>query len=86
MSECGLTDLDFAGLCKDIKVEAYLDEESGEYEEKPLLDNNGNVQYIYSLRYEEFIAIIAYVLQDVTNQVEELRRAVAEIRDLVQNK
>ena len=86
MSECGLTDLDFAGLCKDIKVEAYLDEESGEYEEKPLLDNNGNVQYIYSLRYEEFIAIIAYVLQNVTNQVEELRRAVAEIRDLVQNK
>ena len=86
MSECGLTDLDFAGLCKDIKVEAYLNEESGEYEEKPLLDNNGNVQYIYSLRYEEFIAIIAYVLQDVTDQVEELRRAVAEIRDLVQNK
>ena len=83
MRECGLTDLDFAGLCKDIKVEAYLDEETGEYEEKPLLDNNGNVQYIYSLRYEEFIAIITYVLQDNVNEVKSLKKDIDKIKSEV---
>lgn len=79
MNECGLTALDFAGFCKDIKVEAYLDEESGDYKERPAYDNNGNVQYIYSLRYEEFIALIAYVLQDTIDQVNGLRETMETI-------
>lgn len=79
MNECGLTALDFAGFCKDVKVETYLDEESGNYKEKTAYDNNGNEQYIYSLRYEEFIALIAYVLQDTIGQVSVLRETMETI-------
>lgn len=81
MTECGLTALDFAGFCKDVKVEAYLDERSGEYEERPLLDEEGNEQYIYSLRYEEFIGIITYVLQDNVNEVNSLKKDMDELKN-----
>jgi len=36
----------------------------------PLFDENGNEQYIYSLRYEEFIGLITYVLQDTVNKLD----------------
>ena len=81
MTECGLTALDFAGFCKDVKVEAYLDEKSGEYEERPLLDEEGNEQYIYSLRYEEFIGIITYVLQNNVNEVNSLKKDMDELKN-----
>lgn len=81
MTECGLTALDFAGFCKDVKVEAYLDEKSGEYEERPLLDEEGNEQYVYSLRYEEFIGIITYVLQDNVNEVNRLKKDMDELKN-----
>lgn len=81
MDECGLTALDFAGFCKDVKVEAYLDEKSGEYEERPLLDEEGNEQYIYSLRYEEFIGIITYVLQNNVNEVNSLKKDMDELKN-----
>lgn len=66
MAECGLTALDFAGFCKDIKTDDCMTtDESGEkiFVSEPILDENGNPEYIYSLRYEEFIAINTYAIQ-----------------------
>lgn len=61
MSECGLTDLDFAGFCKDQKIDSKLVD--GEEVNEPILDENGNPEYIYSLRYEEFIALNTYTIR-----------------------
>ena len=72
LKECGLTSLDFAGLCKDIKTipvykEVY-DSKTGrmkkEYAgEENVLDENGNPVYIYSLRYDEFTSLVVWMLQ-----------------------
>lgn len=88
MSECGLTDLDFAGFCKDQKVEVFSEEdENGDKVEKEraILDENGNPEYIYSLRYEEFIALNTYVIQKLWNCVEILEKQNAEMRDQIKS-
>lgn len=69
MVECGLTSLDFAGLCKDIK------KDNG----KDVYDENGNPVYVYSLRYTEFIAIITHVLQDTVNRLDKLEQLVNQL-------
>ena len=43
------------------------------YFESDDLDENGNVQYIYSLRYEEFIGLITKAVQVLWNKMEELK-------------
>ena len=78
MTECGLTSLDFAGLCKDIKRERVSD---NKYDKRmrDVLDENGNPVYIYSLRYTEFIGIITYVLQDSVNRLDKLESLVNQL-------
>lgn len=86
MSECGLTDLDFAGFCKDQKVEVFFEEdENGDKieKERPILDENGNPEYVYSLRYEEFIALNTYAIQKLWNCVEILKKENVEMRDQI---
>lgn len=56
MEKVGLTAEELAFFCRDIKVTT--DPEDPE-KDIPVLDDNGNPVYIYSLRYEEYIAIIA---------------------------
>lgn len=63
MSELGMSALDFAGFCRDRKMQEIVDENGDLKEEVPAVDEYGNPIYIYSLRYEEFIAIITYALQ-----------------------
>lgn len=79
------TTLDFAGLCKDAKCveqKKPTKEEirNGEFkiqEELPLnLDENGNVQYEYSLRYEEFISLNTYMIQKLYNKIESLENEI----------
>jgi hypothetical protein len=72
MDEVGISDTEFAAYCRDEKKEivkeetvVYVDEEGNEQKaitdvEKSVLDENGNPEYIYSLRYEEFIALFIY--------------------------
>ena len=81
MKECGMTDLDFAGFCKDVKMKGYYELKNGEKNEVLTedLDKDGNLQYIYSLRYEEFIGIIAYVLQDTVNRTNKLEEKLDEL-------
>ena len=86
--ECGLSDLDFAGFCKDIKTEdiyeEVYDEKTGKIRrvyirEEDVLDENGNPVYIYSLRYEEFIALIVHMLQKLYSEHETLKDRVTDI-------
>lgn len=72
MLECGLTDLDFAGFCKDQKTKHIINDDDTEIEE-PVFDENGNAVYIYSLRYEEFIALNTYAIQELWKELEELK-------------
>lgn len=78
MEECGLTSLDFAGLCKDIKHERISDKKWDKRTHE-VLDENGNPVYIYSLRYTEFIGIITYVLQDTVNRLDKLEQLVNQL-------
>lgn len=97
MEACGLTSLDFAGFCKDQKEvlvtktreEKRINEETGEeeiievqYDESVPVEG----EYIYSLRYEEFIALntkaIQYALEEqkkMKNEYEALRKQVEEL-------
>lgn len=74
MNEVGLSALDFAGFCKDVKTKTTEDDK-----DVPDLDENGNVQYIYSLRYEEFIAINTFVLQDAQNRIDALEEKMEKV-------
>ena len=90
MKECGLTDLDFAGFCKDVKTTVYLttktDEDGNETEqeiEEPILDEDGNLQYIYSLRYEEFIALNTHMIQKLCDRVSALECEGDDLRSRI---
>lgn len=85
MKQVGLTDLDFAGFCKDIKCKVYTDENGNEIEE-PILDEDGNKQYSYSLRYEEFIAINTHVLQKTQLELSELKETVNKLKKFINYK
>lgn len=81
----GYTSLDFAGLCKDAKCipqqkptkEERRNKKFKFQEELPLdLDENGNVQYEYSLRYQEFISLNTYMIQKLYNKIESLENEI----------
>lgn len=78
MTKCGLSDLEFAGFCKDKKQESYIDE-NGIEQRRNVLDENGNPVYIYSLRYEEFIALNTYILQKCINKIDKLENRIKNI-------
>lgn len=63
--ECGLTTEDFAGLVKETNVD--VDVEG---------DKTVHYDEIYSLRYEEFIALNTRVLQGLIARIEELEKKV----------
>ena len=42
--------------CKDVRCKEILQDDGSMFSE-PILDENGDCQYDYSLRYEEFIAL-----------------------------
>lgn len=73
MEEVGLSSLDFAGFCKDIETDTIINEEGREID-VPRFDKNGNQVYIYSLRYEEFIALNTHMLQKLYKRVSALER------------
>ena len=93
MSKLGMTALDFAGLCKDQKYESYrepiLDEDG-----KEILDIDGTVatemkqrkiegEYIYGLRYEEFISPMIYTIQEQQKQIDSQQKQIDELKALV---
>ena len=90
MNEVGLTDLEFAGFCKDqktipvkktAKVKAF-NEKTGEEEWKEITyvkDEPVEGEYIYSLRYEEFIALNTAVIQNLIKRVEKLEKFINQL-------
>jgi hypothetical protein len=72
MDELGISDLEFAGFCKD-KQQVY-NEETDKWND--VLDKDGNPIYIYSLRYQEFIALNTYMIQKQQKEIEELKQMV----------
>ena len=82
MAECGLTNLDFAGFCKDIKTirKSVTNEDGTQTEiEEQELDEDGNPIYIYSLRYEEFIALNTYAIQTAMARLDSLEERIKNI-------
>lgn len=72
--QSGLTSKDFAGFCKDIKRD-----ESG----LPVLDENGNQTYVYSLKYTEFIPLNTYMIQRLQTENERLKERIDSLENIV---
>jgi len=68
MTDVGLTDLDFAGFCKDTIIN----------------ENTGEETILYSLRYEEFISLTVHMAQNALNKIIllENRLEVLELTDV----
>lgn len=60
----GFNDKSFAGFCKDV----YVDED-----DNPILDENGEKQWNYALRYEEFISLNTYMIQKSYSEIDAVR-------------
>lgn len=91
-----LTALDFAGFCKDVKKkeviieEAEYDEEGNIIKESVIaavddLDENGNIQYDYALRYSEFIALNTNQIQKLKSRVNKLEEENIELKATLAN-
>lgn len=103
LETCGLTALDFAGFCKDQKIErkkeieivthpAINENGESEWNEKketekiqPVFDKDGNPAYIYSLRYEEFIALNTMMIQKLYTQNKDFEDRLSQIEKLLIN-
>lgn len=80
MQEVGLTDLDFAGFCKDVKMKATEEKDKdGNVIFVKDLDEYGNEKYVYALRYEEFIAINTMMIQKLDEKQSELEEKVNQL-------
>ena len=85
MQELDISAEEFAAFCRDVKMERIevVDEETGEKTEKevPVLDENGNPVYIYSLRYSEFIALNTRMIQENRKKITELEEENAKLKE-----
>ena len=82
MTECGLTDLEFAGFCKDKKTKEIIDED-GNVSIEYVYDENGEHEYIYSLRYSEFIALNTHMIQKAYKKIETQQQEIEELKKSV---
>jgi len=78
MAKAGLTDLDFAGFCKKPKT-VEIKGKNGNVTYETETDENGNPVYVYCLRYEEFIALNAFMIQKLQEDNQELRKVQDDI-------
>lgn len=80
MSKAGLTDLDFAGFCRTVKTKEIIDVDGNKRHEAET-DENGEPVYVYALRYEEFIALNTFMIQNMNKEVENLRKENQDIKE-----
>ena len=81
LSEVGLTALDFAAFCRDKKVEEIENPETGEITTVDICDENGEPEYDYSLRYEEFIALNTHMIQKLQAENRELKDQLSNLEE-----
>ena len=90
--QLGMTSMDFAGFIKPPKTEDYYedvpetvtDEETGEEKtvtRKELKTRTVEGEYIYSLRYDEFIAPLICMVQKQQKQIENLERRLSALEN-----
>ena len=90
LPQIGMSDLDFAGFIKSPKTEDYYedvsetvtDEETGEEKtvtRKELKTRTIEGEYIYSLRYDEFIAPLICMVQKQQRQIQDLERRLSAL-------
>lgn len=81
LEESGMTAEDFAGFCKDMKMKPAKFNKKGEIikEEEPVLDKDGNPDYNYGLRYEEFIALNTAKIKAMEKYIDALEARVAAL-------
>ena len=81
MEDLGMTAMDFAGFCKDQKFEAYeVETKSGVTERREKIFKD---EYIYGLRYEEFIAPMIKTIQLQQQEIDNLKSELAEIKSML---
>ena len=86
MGELGLSDIDVAGYCRDIKMKITRDDLTGNVIEEPDLDENGNIQYNYGVRYSEFIMLNTHMLQKAYKRIDELKVQLEEVLTYLREK
>ncbi len=73
MEELGMTDMDFAGFCKDPVTITHIEGVDGEkVERRETIEN----EFIYGLRYDEFIAPLIKTVQMQQQEIEELKQEI----------
>ncbi|NLS84137.1 MAG: tail fiber domain-containing protein [Ruminococcaceae bacterium] len=89
LADCGMSDMDFAAFTKSPKYETiqvfteeYLDEETFEIVPASMCDESILVpnEYIYGLRYEEFIAPLLSVVQSQQKTIETQQTEINTLR------
>lgn len=103
LEACGMSPLDFAGFCKDQKIDRITEvekitrpanTETGESEwienkeiikENPVFDKDGNPVYIYSLRYEEFIALNTMMIQKLYTKNKDFEERLSKLEQVLIN-
>ncbi len=80
LAENDMTAYDFAGFCKDVKTETYVDEKGREYT-KEVLSEDGEPEYIYSLRYGEFIALNTFMIQNLSKEIQNLKNEKQDLHE-----
>ena len=92
LPQIGMTDMDFAGFIKSPKTEDYYedvsetvtDEETGEEKtvtRKELKTRVIEGEYVYALRYSEFIAPLICMVQNQQKQIENLERRLSALEN-----
>lgn len=74
LEDLGLTAMDFAGFCKDPKVEAHYEEDDENHVKPEWRVVEG--EYTYGLRYEEFIPAMIKTIQMQQEEINELKRRI----------
>lgn len=95
--KANLTALDFGGFCKDIKTEEVevINPDTGLIDIKiqPVVNQNGEFEYNYSLCYEEFIALNTKMIQlnqqkikEQQETIEQLKQQIEELKEIIYQK
>jgi len=79
MDSAGLEDTELSAYCKDLKYKT-VKNENGNYIEIPDLDENGNEQYDFGVRYSEFIMLNTHMIQKLYAELQSLKKEIYEMR------
>lgn len=88
MHELGLSENDYGMICKDILYDyTKFDEDGVPIEDSKVTkkDEDGNIIYRYSFRYEELITLIVQVVHNQQKELDDIRDNIAELNQKLEN-